>query len=98
MGRFRNWIVGAAVFFILFTVIGFFVVPPILKAYLLENLSKTLNRKVSIAGIGMNPYTLTLTLRGIEIKEPKSEDGFVSLDKLAVNLDIRTLFRRAPVI
>jgi len=98
MGWFKKWMIGTVIFFTLFTVIGFWVVPPILKAYLLENLSKTLNRKVSISGIGVNPYTLTLTLRGIEIKEPKSEEDFVSFDKLAVNLSIRTLFRRAPVI
>ncbi len=98
MGRFRNWIVGAAVFFILFTVIGFFVVPPILKTYLIETLSRTLNRQVSIANIGLNPYTLTLTLRGIGIKEPKSAADFASIGELAVNLDIRTALRRAPVI
>ncbi|MGZ3608244.1 MAG: DUF748 domain-containing protein, partial [Syntrophales bacterium] len=67
MGRFKKWIIGAAIFFVLFTVIGFFVIPPILKPYLIETLSKTLNRQVSLSDIGLNPYTLTLTLRGFEI-------------------------------
>ena len=98
MRGFKKWIIGAVVFVTLFTAIGFLVVPPILKTYLLENLSKTLNRKVSIHSIGLNPYTLTLSLRGIGIKEPKSEEDFVTLDKLAVNLSIRTVFRQAPVI
>jgi hypothetical protein len=98
MGRFKKWIIGAAVFFVLFTVIGFFVVPPILKPYLLETLSKTLNRQVSLSEISLNPYTLTLTLRGFEIKEPKGEKTFVSFDEMVVNLDIRSIFKRAPVI
>jgi len=98
MGRFKKWIIGAAVFFVLFTVIGFFVIPPILKPYLLETLSKTLNRQVNLSDIGLNPYTLTLTLRGFEIKEPKSNETFVSLEELVINLDIRSLFKRAPII
>jgi len=98
MGRFKKWIIGAAVFFILFTVIGFFVAPSILKPYLLETLSKTLNRQVSLSDIGLNPYTFTLTLRGFEIKEPKNDETFVSLEELVINLDIRSVFRRAPVI
>jgi uncharacterized protein involved in outer membrane biogenesis len=98
MGRFKKWIIGAVVFFVLFTVIGFFVVPPILKSYLLETLSKTLNRQVALADISLNPYTLTLTLRGFEIKEPQSEKTFASFDECVVNLDIRSVYRRAPVI
>ena len=98
MGRLKKWIIGAVVFFVLFTVIGFFVIPPLVKPYLLETLSKTLNRQVSLSEISLNPYTLTVTLRGFEIKEHKGEKTFVSLDELVVNLDIRSIFKRAPVI
>ena len=98
MGRFKKWIIGAVVFFVLFTLIGFFVVPPIVKPYLLETISKTLNRQVSLSDLTLNPYTLTVTLRGFEIKEPKGEKTFVSFDEMVVNLDIRSIFRRAPVI
>ncbi|MEN6318511.1 MAG: DUF748 domain-containing protein [Syntrophaceae bacterium] len=98
MGRFKKWIIGAAVFFVLITVIGFFVAPSILKPYLLKTLSNTLNRQLSLSDIGFNPFTLTLTLKGFEIKEPKSDQTFVSLEELVVNLDIRSVFKRAPVI
>jgi len=98
MGRFKKWIIGAVVFFVLFTIIGFFVIPPIVKPYLLESLSKTLDRQVSLSELSLNPYTLTFTLRGFEIKEPKGEKTFVSFDELVVNLDIRSIFKRAPVI
>nr|HPG72239.1 hypothetical protein [Syntrophales bacterium] len=63
MARFKKWIIGAAVFFILFTVVGFFVLPPVVKPYLLETVSKTINRQVSLADLSFNPYTLTATLR-----------------------------------
>ena len=98
MSRYKKWIIGAAVFFVLFTIVGFFVIPPLVKPYLLETLSKTLNRQVSLSDLSLNPYTLTVTLRGFEIKEPKSETAFVSFEELVVNLDIRSIFKRAPVI
>ena len=98
MGRFKKWIIGVVVFFVLFTVIGFFVIPPILKPYLLETLSKTLNRQVSLSGIALNPYTLKLALRGFEIKEPKGDETFVSFEEMVINMDIRSVFRRAPII
>ncbi|HOT48318.1 MAG TPA: hypothetical protein PLH28_04490, partial [Syntrophales bacterium] len=63
MARFGKWIIGAAVALILFTVIGFFVVPPVVKPYLLETVSKTISRPVSLADLSFNPYTLTATLR-----------------------------------
>jgi len=98
MGRFKKWIIGVVVFFVLFTVIGFFVIPPILKPYLLETLSKTLNRQVSLSGIALNPYTLKLALRGFEIKEPKGDETFVSFEEMVINMDIRSVFRRAPIV
>ncbi|MGE5789636.1 MAG: DUF748 domain-containing protein [Syntrophaceae bacterium] len=98
MSRYKKWIIGAVVFFALFTIIGFFVIPPIVKPYLLETLSKTLNRQVSLSELSLNPYTLTVTLRGFEIKEPEGEATFVSFDELVVNLDIRSIFKRAPVV
>ncbi len=98
MSRYKKWILGAVVFFVLLTIIGFFAIPPIVKPYLLETLSKTLNRQVSLSDLSLNPYTLTVTLRGFEIKEPKGEATFVSFDELVVNLDIRSIFKRAPVV
>ena len=98
MGRYKKWIIGAVVFFVLFTIIGFFAIPPIVKPYLLETLSKTLNRQVSLSDLSLNPYTLTFTLRGFEIKEPKGEATFVSFDELVANLDIRSIFKQAPVV
>jgi len=98
MGRYKKWIIGAVVFFVLFTIIGFFVVPPIVKPYLLETLSKTLNRQVSLSDLSLNPYTLTVTLKGFEIKEPKGEATFVSFDEMVVNLDVRSIIKRAPVV
>jgi len=98
MGRYKKWIICTVVFFVLFTIIGFFVVPPIAKHYILEALSRELNRQVSLEQVSVNPYTLTVTLRGLEIKEPKSDKPFVSVGEFVVNLNFRSLLKRIPVI
>jgi len=38
MSRFKKWFMGAAVILLLFTVIGFFVVPSYVKSFLLDTL------------------------------------------------------------
>ena len=48
---------------------GFFIAPPIVKSILVDKLSQTLKRPVSIQAIKINPYALTATIRGFEIKE-----------------------------
>ncbi len=61
-------------------------------------MSRRFNRQVTLSDLSLNPYTPTVTLRGFEIKEPSGDKTFVSCEELAVNLDIRSIFKRAPVI
>ena len=64
-------LIGVGAFFVLFTLIGFFVVPPILKSVLAAQLTAALHREVTIAEVRVNPFALSATLRGLAVKEPK---------------------------
>ena len=89
------WIVGAVA---LFAVVGFFVVPPVAKHYLVKNLSELLNRPVAIQDIKVNPFSMTVTVRGFVIKEPGGNpEVFVSFDELFVNLQAESIIRRGPI-
>lgn len=82
MGWFRKtllWCTGALVVFTLF---GFFAAPPILKSVLLKELSKSLNRNVSIGKISVNPFTLRLKIEKIRIAEKGSTETFLSFDEM----------------
>jgi uncharacterized protein involved in outer membrane biogenesis len=81
----------------LFTVLGFFVLPPLLKAELQKTLSAELRRDVSIGDIAVNPYTLTLTVSKVDIKERGGAD-FISFDTLYANAELSSVFRLAPVL
>jgi uncharacterized protein involved in outer membrane biogenesis len=74
------------------------VAPPLLRGKIASELSKKLHRDVTIAQIRINPYTMTVAVRGFLMKERQSQTTAISFDEVFVNLDIRSLFRLAPVI
>ncbi len=89
------WILGivAAV-----GIIGFLVVPPIAKHYLVETLSKELKREVTIESLRFNPYTLAVTVRGFVMKDRTGPEPALTFEELYVNASLGSLFRLAPVL
>ncbi len=89
------WALGLLV---LFALVGFFVVPPVAKHYLVKNLSELLNRPVAIQAIELNPFSMTVTVRGFSVKEPGGNpEVFVSFEELFVNLRAESIIRRGPI-
>ncbi len=82
MGWFKKTLLWCASAFIIFTLFGFFAVPPILKSVLLKELSKSLNRSVSIGKISVNPFTLRLKIEKVHVAEKGSMETFLSLDEM----------------
>jgi predicted PurR-regulated permease PerM len=66
--RVKKILIGLLIFFVVFTLVGFFVLPPLLKSILTKELSKNLHREVTINQIKINPYTLSITARGLTVK------------------------------
>lgn len=69
----------------LFTVTGFFMLPPILKFLLVSKLSDQLHRQVIIGKIKINPFILSFWIYGFEVKDPAGTETFVSFSELYVN-------------
>ncbi len=83
---------------LLLGVLGFFVLPPIVKHVAVSKMSELLHRPVAIESISINPYALSLTLEGLEIKEREGGATFAGFDSLYVNVQAASLFRWGPVI
>jgi len=98
MGRLKKLLIGALIFFVVFTAVGFFVLPPIFKSLLVKKLSENLHRQVTINQIKINPYTLSLTVKGFVIKERTSSETFVSFDELYLNLQSLSALRMALIL
>ncbi len=82
-----------------YAVIGFLIVPPIAKPYLVETLSRELKREVTIESLRVNPFTLSATVRGLVMQDrPPGPDPALTFDELYVNASLASLFRMAPVL
>ena len=95
--RLKRLIGGGLIFLVLFTIFGFFVLPPIVKSVALEKLSEKLKREVLIQKVKINPFLLSLTIQGFTVKEPGNSNVFVSFDSLYLNFQTMSIFRRGLI-
>ncbi len=96
--RTRKYGLRLIIAFVLVGVLGFLVLPPVVKHVLLGQLSEALHRPVAVKNISINPYALSATLEGLEIKEREGSETFLGFDNLYVNLQSSSLFRWGPVV
>jgi Domain of Unknown Function (DUF748) len=85
------WVLGILIFY---TIIGFLVLPPIIRAVAVRELSENLDRKVSIQKVKVNPFVPSVTIRGLLILD-KDNQPFLSWNEVYVNLEISSIFRQA---
>jgi len=95
--RLRNIFIGAIIFFVVFTLVGFFALPPILKSILIKQLSQNLHREVTINQIKINPYTLSITVRGLLVKDRGGSETFVSCEEIYLNFQSFSALRLAVI-
>lgn len=89
------WLVSIVV---AFGVLLGLVAPPLLRGKLASLLADKLHRPVTIEQIKINPYALTIAVRGFLIKERQGDAPFLSFDELFVNLEMQSLLKLAPII
>ena len=77
------------IFWLLFVyaIIGFLILPPIIRAVAVKQLSKQLDREVSIRKVKLNPFAFSTAIRGLLIKD-KDGEPFVSWDEVYVNFQL----------
>ncbi|MEA3470242.1 MAG: DUF748 domain-containing protein, partial [Thermodesulfobacteriota bacterium] len=84
---------------IIYTVLGFLVLPLIVKPVLTDKLTQLLHRDVSIEKIRTNPYSLSLAIGGLDIKKRESTETLASWSEFYINLQsLSSLVNRALVI
>ncbi len=94
LSRMKKCAIVAGILILLYAILGFFVAPPILKSQLSSRLSEHLKRPVTIEQVRMNPFALSLTVRGFELEEPAG-GPFVGFEELYINFQVSSLFRWA---
>ena len=81
----------------IWAIVGFLALPAFLRGVLERRLSESLHRPVTLKKLAINPFRLSTTLEGLEVKERGGAGRFFSFERLVVNLEAVSLFRWAPV-
>ncbi len=85
--RRRKWLFWALGLLLFYAVTGFLILPPIIRAVAVKQLSQQFDRQVSIQKVKLNPFVLSTTIRGLLIKD-KDGEPFVSWDEVYVNFQL----------
>ena len=87
----RFWFVIAI---LTYTLVGFFVVPRIIRQQALAQIELSLGRIAVIESVRVNPYRLSMSVSGFSLPD---EDGtvFIGFDELYVNLELSSVINRA---
>lgn len=81
-----------------FSVLGFLVVPPVAKMVLEKKLPTLLHRPVSIGKIAFNPFSLKVVVENFRVGQKEGPGDLVAFDRLLVNLEAASIFKRALLI
>jgi Domain of Unknown Function (DUF748) len=98
----RRWIrrlsITLLVIFVLYSLGGFFGVPPLLRYLATRQVAASLHRPVAVGRIAFNPYTLRLQVDQLKVGEAGAPQPFVAIRHLNVRASWTSLFRLAPII
>ena len=81
---------------LLYTLVGFFLVPYLIKAYAIPAVAERIKRPVLVKEVELNPFTLSLRLTGLEIRE-RDQSALLGFDEFFINFQASSLIRRAYV-
>lgn len=78
----------AGVLLALYTVVGFFVLPPVARSQIQKRASATLGRRVTVEKVRLNPYALSATLLRFDVREADGTTSFLGWDRLYVRVGL----------
>src|SRR5210317_183469 len=92
--KYRRSIGTAVVVVVLYTLVGFFLAPWLVKKNAIEVVADTYGAELKIEKVAVNPFVLSLRVNGIELEDP-SGVPFLRVGQLFVNFQTSSLFRWA---
>ncbi|MGK2913745.1 MAG: DUF748 domain-containing protein, partial [Porticoccaceae bacterium] len=90
----ERWGIVLTTLFALYLLLGFLLVPVIVKQQLIAQTHKATGREMTVEHVKFNPLRLALTINGLSLKEANGEP-FAGWDSFYVNFEASSLFKRA---
>jgi len=81
---------------LLYTLVGFFLLPYLITTYGVPKVSETIRHPVVVREVAVNPFELSLRIAGLEIRET-DQTPMVGFEEFFVNFQAVSLFRLAYV-
>lgn len=91
--RWRRRLIGLSIAIVVLLGVFAWFLPYLLKRYIENHSVEWIDRKVTIGSIVLNPFTFTYSVNGVTCTEPKSDEVFVSWDKVEVKSNLWRGFR-----
>ena len=88
----ERWARRGLVAVVLYTVIGFFALPALIKWQMVKQLPKFTHREATVEAVQVNPYTLSLTISGLTLKETNGTP-FAHVDEFYANFQLSSILR-----
>ena len=79
---------------LVYTLVGFFLTPYLVKRQLVAYTTEQLDRQVAIAELRVNPFALTVELAGVSLSEA-NRAPILSFERFFLNFELKSLFRWA---
>lgn len=92
--RRSRWVKVVGISLVLYALLGFLVLPALVKWQLRKQLPVLTHRAAKVEQVRMNPFALSLTVRGLALTETNGT-AFAAFDELYVNFQLSSIFRRA---
>ncbi len=83
---------------LLLAALGYFVLPGVILSQAEQRVAEATHRRLTLQEVAVNPFTLSLTVRGASLFEPDGRTVFASFDELRVQASLGSLIHFAPVI
>lgn len=96
--RGKKIVVSILVIIILYAGAGFLLLPMLTKKYLPGKTSELLNMEVTIQDAACNPFLLSASLEGVDIKDKDDQTSCFKSDKLFIRVCPTTIIRFIPVL
>ncbi len=95
--RLRSWRTALLGLWIAWLIVGFLVIPPIVRKLLIEKLRERAGLEATVRSVRFNPFALSLTIEGLSIADRPGSVLF-SADEIYANAELSSLFRWAATL
>jgi uncharacterized protein involved in outer membrane biogenesis len=94
----KKLLTGILILLVVLYLAGFFILPSVLKSFILKTVHEKFRRTASIQTVTVNPFTLSIALKGFVVREQDNQETFLSCDEFFIDAEIISLLKKGIVL